>query len=43
MNTQIIEKNGRKEFAVIPYRDFLKMQKSLDDYKDLMELRTAKA
>ena len=42
MKAQIIEKRGRKEFAVIPYKDFLRMQNELEDYDDLRELRKAK-
>jgi len=42
MKTQIIEKSGKKEFAVIPYKDFLRMQEELEDYRDLRELRRAK-
>ncbi len=42
MKTQIIEKHGKKEFAVIPYKDFLRMQEELEDYRDLRELRKAK-
>ena len=42
MKAQIIEKDGRKEFAVIPYKDFLRMQEELEDYDDLKELRKAK-
>ena len=38
-----IEKRGKKEFAVIPYKDFLRMQNELEDYDDLRELRKAKA
>jgi len=43
MTAQIIEKAGKKEFAVIPYKDFLKMQKALEDYHALKEIRKAKA
>ncbi len=39
---QIIEKNGRKEFAVLPYKDFLRLQRYLEDYEDLCCLREAK-
>lgn len=42
MKAQIIEKHGKKEFAVIPYKDFLRMQEDLEDYSDLRELRRAK-
>ncbi len=39
---QIIKKNGKKEFAVVAYADFLKMQEELADYEDLRCLREAK-
>ncbi|MEK7450178.1 MAG: type II toxin-antitoxin system Phd/YefM family antitoxin [Planctomycetota bacterium] len=42
MKTQIIEKYGKKEFAVIPYKDFLRIQEKLEDYHDLRDLRKAK-
>ena len=43
MEAQIIEKRGKKEFAVIPYKEFLRMQEELEDYYDLLALRRAKA
>ncbi len=43
MEAQIIEKRGKKEFAVIPYKDYVRMQEDLEDYYDLLELRKAKA
>jgi len=43
MKTQIIEKNGKMEYAVIPYKQFLRMQEELEDLRDLKELRKAKA
>ena len=42
MKAQIIEKHGKKEFAIIPYKDFLRMQEDLEDYIDLKDLRRAK-
>lgn len=42
INSQIIEKNGKKEFAVLPYEDFLKLQEELACYDDLRILRDAK-
>lgn len=39
---QIIKKNGEKEFAVLSYADFLKIQEDLEDYEDLRCLREAK-
>ena len=43
LNAQIIKKAGKKEYAVIPYEEFLKLQEALDDYEDLRCLREAKA
>ena len=43
MEAQIIEKEGKKQFAVIPYKDFVRMQQELEDYHDLLALRRAKA
>ena len=42
MAPQIIEKAGKKEFAVIPYKQFVKMQEALEDYHALKALRRAK-
>ena len=39
---QIIKKNGKKEFAVLPYADFLRIQEALEDYEDLRCLREAR-
>ena len=43
MKTQLIEKHGKIEFAVIPYKDFLRITEELEDYYDLRDLRRAKA
>jgi hypothetical protein len=40
---QTIRRNGKKEFAVLPYADFLKLQAALDDCGDLHSLREARA
>lgn len=42
INPQILEKNGKKEFAILPYEDFLKLQEELSCYDDLRILREAK-
>lgn len=42
ISTQIIQKNGTKEFVVIPYEEFLELKETLEDYEDLMDLREAK-
>ena len=41
LRAQIIKKNGKKEYAVLPYEEFLKVQEELDDYDDLRCLREA--
>lgn len=42
LNPQIIEKKGKKEFVILPYEEFLKIQEALEDYEDLKDLREAK-
>lgn len=42
VNAQIIKKNGKKEFAVLPYDEFQKIQEELASYEDLRCLREAK-
>ncbi|MCX5804692.1 MAG: type II toxin-antitoxin system Phd/YefM family antitoxin [Proteobacteria bacterium] len=42
LNAQIIKKEGKKEYAIIPYEEFLKVQEELHNYEDLRCLRKAK-
>jgi hypothetical protein len=42
LRPQIIKKNGKKEYAVLPYEAFLKVKEELEDYEDLRCLREAK-
>ncbi len=42
LHAQIIKRNGQKEYAVLPYEEFLEIQEQLDDYEDLRCLRDAK-
>ena len=42
LHAQIITKNGRGEYAILPYKEFLKLQEQLEDYEDLRCLREAK-
>ncbi len=39
---QIITRDGKKEFAIISYADFLRIREDLEDYEDLQCLRKAK-
>jgi PHD/YefM family antitoxin component YafN of YafNO toxin-antitoxin module len=45
MNTkpQVIEREGKKEFVVLPYEEFLEIKEALEDFEDLKDLREAKA
>lgn len=42
LHPQIIEKEGKKEFVIIPYEEFLLIQEALQDLDDLKELREEK-
>jgi PHD/YefM family antitoxin component YafN of YafNO toxin-antitoxin module len=42
-HANILKKNGEKEFVVIPYEVFVKIQEELDDYESLKALREAKS
>lgn len=39
IHPQIIEKDGRKEFVVLPYEEFLQIQEALNDLEDIRILR----
>jgi len=43
IHPQIIEKDGKKEFVVLPYEEFVRLQEELEDYQDLRALREEKA
>jgi len=42
IHAKILEKDGKKEFAVLPYEELLHIQEELNDYADLKDLRAAK-
>jgi len=42
LHPEILTKNGRKEFAVLPYEEFMALQEWLEDIEDLIDLRAAK-
>jgi len=42
LHPQIIEKEGKKEFVIIPYEEFLLIKEALDDLDDIRELRKEK-
>jgi hypothetical protein len=42
LHPEFITKNGKKEFAVIPYEEFEALQELIADIEDLIDLRAAK-
>ena len=42
LHAEILVKNGKKQFAVLPYEEFVAVQERLADADDLLELRNAK-
>ncbi|MBD2666394.1 hypothetical protein B6N60_04238 [Richelia sinica FACHB-800] len=42
LHPEFLIKNGEKQFAVLPYEEFLKIQELLEDLEDLRDLREAK-
>ena len=42
LHPEFLVKNGKKQFAVLPYEEFLALQERLADAEDLLDLRKAK-
>ncbi|MEA5580324.1 type II toxin-antitoxin system Phd/YefM family antitoxin [Nodularia harveyana UHCC-0300] len=42
LHPEFLIKNGEKQFAVLPYEEFLKVKELLEDLEDLRDLRDAK-
>jgi hypothetical protein len=42
LHPEILKKNGRDEFVVLPYEEFTALKDLLDAYEDLLDLRAAK-
>ena len=43
LHPNILERDGKKAFAVLPYEEFVKIEKELDDLEDIKNLRAIKA
>lgn len=41
IHPQVIEKEGKKEYVILPYEEFLAIKEELEDYHDLKDLREA--
>ncbi len=42
LHPAVLEKNGKKEFVVLPYEEFVALQVLLADAADVLDLREAK-
>jgi PHD/YefM family antitoxin component YafN of YafNO toxin-antitoxin module len=43
IHPNVLERDGKKAFVVLPYEEFLMIEEELQEYEDLKELRAAKA
>lgn len=43
LHPQILQKNGKSEFVVLPFEEFEALRELAEDYEDLRDLREAKA
>lgn len=42
LHPRILVKDGKKQFAVLPYEEFVSLKERLEEMEDLLELRKAK-
>ncbi len=42
LHPEFLKKEGRNEFVVLPYEEFVALQELLEDAEDVLDLRTAK-
>lgn len=42
LHPEILVKDGKKQFAVLPYEEFMSLKVRLEDMEDLLQLRKAK-
>jgi hypothetical protein len=43
LHPEFLTKNGEREFAVLPYGEFMALQEWLEDVEDILDLREARA
>ena len=41
LHPNILESNGQKEFAILPWNEFLKVKEMIEDWEDLRDLEKA--
>ena len=42
LHPEILRKNGREEFVVLPYEEYVALREWIDDAEDLLALREAR-
>ena len=42
LHPEVLKKNGKNEFVVLPYEEYTALQELIEDYEDLLDLRAAK-
>jgi hypothetical protein len=42
LHPEVLKKNGKSEFVVLPYEEFVAIQELLEDAEDLLELERAR-
>jgi len=42
LHPEMLIKDGNKQFAVLPYEEFVSLKERLEDMEDLLQLRKAK-
>lgn len=42
LHPEILVKDGKKQFALLPYEEFMALKERLEDVEDLLQLRKAK-
>ena len=42
LHPEFLSKEGKKEFVVLPYEEFMALQELLEDAEDVLDLRAAK-
>jgi len=43
IHPNILERDGKKAFVILPYEEFVMIEEELQDYEDLKQLRAANA
>ena len=43
LHPNILERDGKKAFVILPYEEFLLIEEELQNHEDLKQLRAAKA